>query len=131
MRRHSRSNALLVELLIVIMFFMLSATILLRVFAAANLQSDRARLTGQALTEAQNVAERLYTADDGEKTLADLLFTLEGEYWTLAKDGYSLKVKPSAEQTYGGQLYSYCLQAVIDEETLFTLPVSRYVEVQP
>ena len=49
MKSGSRSNALLVELLIVVMFFMLSSTVLLQVFATARTQSDRAALMIQAL----------------------------------------------------------------------------------
>lgn len=131
MRRHNRSNALLVELLIVIMFFMLSATILLRVFAASRLQSDKAGLLGEALTRAQNVAEQLYAAEDGEKALSEMAFVPFGDGWTLEADGYTLSVMPTSEQTAAGQLLNYAVQAVSGEETLFTLPVSRYVEAQP
>ena len=53
MRTGRSSNALLVELLIVIAFFMLSATILMQVFAGARTQSDRAeRIALQALKAA-------------------------------------------------------------------------------
>ncbi len=131
MRRHNRSNALLVELLIVILFFMLSATVLVEVFAASRQLSDKAGQLGEALTEAQNVAEQLYAAEDGKAALGEMRFLPEGELWMLALDGYTLKVIPSIEETGAGQLMNYAVQAVSGEETLFTLPVSRYMEAQP
>ena len=67
MKTHNRSNALLVELMIVILFFMLSATILLQVFAASTNQSRNADITTRALTGAQNTADRLYAAPDAQK----------------------------------------------------------------
>ena len=64
--------ALLVELLIVVLFFMLAATVLLQVFTGASDQGTRAGKTTQALNAAQNVAERLYSAADAEKALTFL-----------------------------------------------------------
>ena len=59
MKSGNRSNALLVELLIVVMFFMLSSTVLLQVFSTARNQSRRAELMTDAL-------EERYGGGDGE-----------------------------------------------------------------
>ena len=59
MREGSRANALLVELLLVIFFFMVSAAILAQVFADAKLKSRTAHATNAAMLEAQNIAEDL------------------------------------------------------------------------
>ena len=73
-RSTNRSNALLVELLIVVMFFMLSATVLLQVFAAARNQSRQAERMIGALNTAQNVADELYAAEDaGGRLKADTI----------------------------------------------------------
>ena len=131
MRTHNKSNALLVELLIVIMFFMLSATILLRVFAASRIQSDRADAISDALRQAQNVAERLYAADSAPDALEGMQFTQDGEKWILDKGAYRLEVTIADEGTRAGSLSNQTVRALSGDETLFTLPVSRYVEAQP
>ena len=81
MKSGNRSNALLVELLIVVLFFMLSSTILLRVFSTAHQQNVRAGAITTALTEAQNVAEGLYAADDVEAELRKMGFELKENVW--------------------------------------------------
>ena len=78
MKSGSRSNALLVELLIVVMFFMLSSTVLLELYATSRNQSARAGALTQALNEAQNVADRLYTAQDADAALAEMGFEKAG-----------------------------------------------------
>ena len=57
MKNHSHSDALLVELLIVVLFFMLASTVLLQLFTAARTQSQRAEDLSEATLLAQNLAE--------------------------------------------------------------------------
>jgi type II secretory pathway pseudopilin PulG len=128
MKSGSRSNALLVELLIVVMFFMLSATVLLQVYATSSKQSNRAGLLTVALNEAQNVAERLYASDEPEDTLQALGFEKQGDVWRLAQEDYSLQVTGETEKTESGTMYRHQVLAEKDGETLVTLPVSRYQE---
>ena len=131
MKTHNRSNALLVELMIVILFFMLSATILLQVFAASTNQSRNADITTRALTGAQNTADRLYAAPDAQKALGDMGFERKGDIWTLTGDGYVLSVSAQSETLAAGTMLRYTVDACIGDDKLFTLPVSRYVEAQP
>ena len=131
MKSGSRSNALLVELLIVVMFFMLSSTVLLELYATSRNQSVRAGALTQALNEAQNVADRLYTAEDAEKALSEMGFEKQGEAWQKSSEICVLKVTASAEATGAGTLLRQQVSAVADGETYFTLPVARYQEVQP
>ena len=70
MKESGRANALLVELLLVIFFFMISAAILVQVYADAKLKSRTAQATNAAMLEAQNIAEDLYGSDDPEAVLA-------------------------------------------------------------
>ncbi len=79
MKTGNRSNALLVELMIVIMFFMLTTSVLLEVFAKARKMSARAELLTNSLVIAQNTADRLYAADDPEKTLTEMNFSKDGD----------------------------------------------------
>ena len=91
MKEGSRANALLVELLLVIFFFMISAAILVQVFADAKLKSRTAHATNASMLEAQNIAEDLYAADDPAAVLEAQGFTGKDGTWTLEKDGYLLK----------------------------------------
>ena len=133
MKEGSRANALLVELLLVIFFFMISAAILVQVFADAKLKSRTAHATNASMLEAENIAEDLYTAKDPDAVLADYGFTAENGGWVLQKDGYQLKVILREEETEAGILRTYDVSGAEGENILLTLPSSRYIpkEVSP
>ena len=135
MKTGNRSNALLVELLIVVMFFMLASTVLLQVFSTAHNQISRAGTRTRALNEAQNVADRLYTAktpEDEDAALASLGFSSdESGAQALEKDGYTLTVRFDSQAREAGDMRLYTVEAYQTDELLFTLPVARYEEGQP
>lgn len=133
MKENGRVNALLVELLIVLLFFMLASTTLMEIFGAAKLNSSRAGASNAALMQAQNVAEQLYAADDVEQALEALGFAKEGEDWCLNGGGYELIASYLFTQDEAGALRQVELTAMYHGEALFTLPATRYVsgEVQP
>ena len=132
MKSGNRSNALLVELLIVVMFFMLSCTVLLQVFTTARGQSARAEMLTQALNAAQNAADRLYAADDPEKALRDMEFQEKDGEWVHAEGDWDLFVTALDTQALGdGTLSRFQVQAREKNGPLITLPVVRYGEVRP
>ena len=133
MKEGGRANALLVELLLVIFFFMISAAILAQVFADAKLKSRTAAATNSAMLEGQNIAEDLYGADDPEAGLKEYGFTSEGDVWILEQKGYTLKVTPKIEETDSGTLRTYEVAGIEGEKTLITLPSTRFIpkEVSP
>ena len=133
MKEGSRANALLVELLLVIFFFMISAAILVQVYADAKLKSKTAHATNFSMLEAQNIAEDLYASDDADAVLAGYGFTAEEGSWVLQKDGYLLKVTFREEETASGTLRTYDVSGLEGEETLITLPSTRFIpkEVSP
>ena len=134
MKEGSRANALLVELLLVIFFFMISSAILVQVFADAKLKSRTAHATNASMLEAQNIAEDLYASDDPDAVLAGYGFTAdEGGNWILQKDGYQLKVALREEETASGTLRTYEVSGVEGDKTLLTLPSARFIpkEVSP
>ena len=131
MKSGNHSNALPVELLIVVMFFMLSATVLLQVFSTARNQSNRAGMLIEALNETQSVADRLYIARDAEAALADMGFSQQNNEWSLDKNGYTITVTASEESAPNGVMNRFEVRAVQNVEALLTLPVARYWEVQP
>ena len=133
MKNRSRANALLVELLLVIFFFMISAAILVQVFADAKLKSRTAKATNASMLEAQNIAEDLYAAEDPDAVLKSYGFAAEDGGWVLEQDGYLLKVTLQEEATETGELRTYEIAGVKDGETLLTLPSTRFIpkEVSP
>ena len=133
MREGSRSNALLIELLLVIFIFMIAAAILVQIFADAKLKSRTAAATNASMLEAQNIAEELYAADNPDAVLADYGFTAENGGWVLQKDGYLLKVELREEESESGTLRTYDISGIEGDKTLLTLPSTRYIpkEVSP
>ena len=133
MREGHRANALLVELLLVIFFFMLGATTLVELFAGAKHNSLRAKATNVAVMEAENIADELYGSDDPEAVLQNLGFTAGDGVWTLDKDGYTLTVTREDEETEAGPLRRFRIDGKGDGKDLFSLPSTRYVpkEVSP
>ena len=128
MKSANRSNALLVELLIVVLFFMLSATVLLQVFSTARSQSGLAGKLIQASNAAQDVSDRLYSAGDAESALKEMGWTREDDGWYLPGDEYDLTVSLTREQQPSGELLRYQVRAVSDGQTLIDLPGARYQE---
>ncbi len=133
MREGHRANALLVELLLVIFFFMLGATTLVELFAGAKHKTIQARATNVAIMEAENIADELYGSDDPEATLKDLGFTSDSGVWTLEKKEYTLTVTQSEEALEAGTLRLFKISGTGDGKDLFTLPSTRYMpkEVSP
>ena len=70
MKQRSRANALLIELVLVIFFFMLGSTVLVRLFSDAKHKTVQARATNESIAIGQNIAEELYGAEDPEEWLA-------------------------------------------------------------
>ncbi len=131
MRTGSRSNALLVELLIVVMFFMLASTILLRVFVSSRQQSGRSEMLTRSLAEAQNVADLLYAAGDPEELLGSLGFTREDALWVRMDENYRIEALIAEEKEAAGTFRRQTVQVSANGETLFSLPCSRWLEVNP
>lgn len=133
MKQNGRVNALLVELLIVVLFFMLASTTLMEIFGAAKQNSTRAGVRSEALMQAQNLAETLYGADAPLDKLADMGFVQGADGWEKAEKLYSLIVTCWEEATEAGLLRRMEVSALYQGENLFTLPADRYIpgEVQP
>ena len=142
MKEGSRANALLVELLLVIFFFMISAAILVQVFADAKLKSRTAHATNASMLEAQNIAEDLYATDSPTAVLDDYGFAEKDGVWVLERDGYLLRITSREEETDSGVLRIYDVSGVEithdqsgaeKEKVLLTLPSTRYIpkEVSP
>ena len=128
MKSGNRSNSLLVELLIVVMFFMLSSTVLLQIFSTARSQSAKSGKMTQALNAAQSMADQLYAAADPESVLKEMGCSQEEDLWRLPGGSFDLTISISREQQPFGELQRYRVQAVSNGETLVDLPAARYQE---
>ena len=133
MREGHRANALLVELLLVILFFMLGATTLVELFANAKHKTLQARATNVSIMEAQNIADDLYGTDDPDAVLQELGFIKDGESWKLEEKEYTLTVTQKEEAAEAGVLRTFTISATGDGKDLFSLPSTRYIpkEVSP
>ena len=92
-------------------------------------------LQAQAMLEAQNTADTLYSAADIRQALEELGFTgadsgSEGETWTRRDDGYTLQVTYAQEEMEHGVMNRMQVQAADGEEVMITLPCSRYDSIQ-
>ena len=136
MRKRNRSNVLLVEILIAVLFFMLSATVLVKVFVAARNMTVRSGVESMAIADAQNVAETMYAAEDIGATLEEMGFYSSHGAWTLDRGDYTLYVDGQATPTEAGELWSGTVSAFYklrnpdvaraEDEQLFSLTCTRY-----
>ena len=92
-----------------ILFFLLSFSVLLEVFTAAYRQSMESERISRAMLEAQDLADRLYAAEDTETLLSSLGFTHTGGQWILEQDEMTLTAETDTER-YGSGMF--CRQAV-------------------
>ena len=128
----NRSNSLLLELLIVIAFFMISATVLLQVFTAARKQSVRAENLAAAAAEAQNIADTLYAAPDAEEALRELGFADADGVWQREDSAWRTEVSCSLEESAAGVMRRTLVRVLSAEgEEWLSLPCSRFEEVRP
>ena len=142
----NRVNTLLVELLIVIFFFMLGASVLMQVFGKAHDLSTESKQMTQALAQAQSMADRLYAAEKPADMLAEQGFAPcddaqmeeinrlfpeadNTDYYELEADGYRLvaSVQEPADALEGA-LRRMQVSIIQDGYIRVTLPCSRYVE---
>ena len=128
MRTGNGSKALLIELLIVLLFFMIAATVLLQLFSTARNMSERAELLAEATNEVQNLAEQLYAASDPQQTLQDLGFAEDSGLWQREDTRWTLRIQMDPEETEAGLLRRGEITVLSGEETLLALPWTRYEE---
>lgn len=127
MANSKRQNALLVEIMIAVLFFALSSTVILDAFATAYRQSTYAATRDAAMEDAQNIAESLYVSDDAEAFLVDAGFVEEGGLWKREAENFSVQVALSQTKTEAGELHSAVITVLSGEETIFEIPGARYI----
>ncbi len=120
MKRSHGNNAVLIELVIVLFFFILSFAVLAQIFAGAYVTEERAQLQTRALHEARNMNALLYAAEDRSSFLSDR----EGQW---AYDGFDLSVSLETEKTAVGTLERWQVKVLQEGQEMFSLPGACYV----
>jgi len=125
--RNYKGNTLLIELMVVILFFALSQAIVLRVFAHAQALNQVAQVTNIALMRAEDTAETLAVSTDTVTALQSLGFSSTGEdYELVSPDGYRLTASIHRFTQPSGELTTVELHAYRGITELFVLPAVRY-----
>ena len=127
MRDTHRSNTLLLELLIVILFFSLALTTIVQIFTNARLQSRRATARTEAITLVQNLADEVYLSEKPEQVLARYGLTGEDNQWTYEGENYTLTVTEMDEKNEAGTLRRMTFSVASMGDELFSLPCDRYI----
>ena len=133
-QHHSSANVLLLELVIVILFFMLCVSALVEVLGTARLKSAGAKTGTDALLLIENLEERLAASADAAEELAQAGFAEEDGAWILRDGRFVITARESAEPTEAGSLRTVTFSAEQENGTkLFELPVVNYIpgEVSP
>lgn len=129
--KHYRGNMLLIELVIVLLFFSLSQVVVVQVFAAAQKKAVDSRITHAALTMAQDVAERLSCVDEPEGLLNELGFAECDEAYVLTDGGgFELCAQVARTGQSAGVLKTVTLTATRGGEVLFAFPCATYEEAR-
>ncbi|HPJ01644.1 MAG TPA: hypothetical protein PKU80_02255 [Candidatus Limiplasma sp.] len=118
---------LMIELMIIILFFSLSSVTVVRLFAAASQLSRQSTVSTTLLQTAQSWADLLQAEDDFQAFLQKNGWDEEGDAMSLSVDGGLLKLTGLTIQNgTGGRLIACTLAAFVDEQEMFTLPIVRY-----
>jgi len=126
-------NALLVEIMMAVLFFALSAAVILELFAAGHNLSRQAEVLGSAAVHAQTLSEQLYAAEDMPALLKGQGFGYAESSWAKNFDAYEIQVRLEEENTGAGEMQHALIRVLRDGEELVNLPCVRYVsgEVTP
>jgi len=130
MQFSKRGNILLLELLIVIAFFMIGAAILMRMFGRAQMLSRRADALTRSVGEAASLADTLMGSDDALAVLGEMGAQQSEEGYTLAEGEitYIVNLTEQPEETNeglsGGEtVLDGRIRAIWQGEELLSLPV--------
>lgn len=133
MEQHGSRNLLLIELIIVIFFFSLSAVITLQAFVHAYEDTQENERLTSAMILAQDWAEQLYAAEDPQAFLQEKGWTSMTDGFETRQEGFHLTVSLEVAEEQAGQSHRMRVTVLPDggayagEHALVTLPVVRYV----
>ena len=126
MKNH-KGNMLLIELVIVILFFALSQFVIVQVFAETQQRNLNTNRLNQSIVFVENIIERLCNERDPEEILLKANFIKENGIYihTLLVD-VMYRAKVSIEKQTSGELVSVELSAIQGDNILYTIPSVQY-----
>lgn len=126
--RNYKGNMLLLELIIVILFFSLGQLVVVRLFAGAHEKAENSVLLADALLCCEDVAERLRTEDDPDGALLAMGFAgSSGQYVLSREEGFDVSVHLSRRKGPSGELLQAEVAARAKGRELLSLPAARYL----
>lgn len=118
----NRASLVLMEQLVMILVFALSAALCLRLFVAADSLSRETELQDQAVVLAQNGAETMKACHGSFSEAAQLLGgNFSGGSLTVRYEGLNLKITPEAPETPGLGMAEITVTDPQTGKTLFSL----------
>lgn len=121
------SHAVMVELMIIILFFSLSSVVVVRLFAAAHQLNRQSTASTRLLLTAQSWADQLRGEDDFQAFLAENGWKNNEDGLSLAVEGGIVKVTNlHEEEGSNGRLSSCDIAAFMEEQEVFSLPIANY-----
>lgn len=132
--KNYKGNMLLIELIIVILFFSLSQLVVVRLFAAANEKALGSAKLSSALCYVEDIAERLSQESNPDAALLRLGFVGgDGRYVISSQQGYDVQAVIQQTSQPAGDMLQTTLTAQAEGQTLLSLPVACYLpkEAQP
>lgn len=126
--KNYKGNTLLIELIIVLLFFALSQTVVVSMFAAAHDKAERSSLLSSALVYSEGVAERLSIEENPDAALLEMGFAGEdGTYVYANSDGFDVTVTINREEKPAGEMLCITVASSVNGEELVSLPVQQYL----
>lgn len=127
MERKSHGTPVLFEITIVVLFFALSATVVMGVFLNAHQMSRDAAALSSATYAAQDLAEALSGLDDPEEYLTSVGFERGADgAWGKTDQSLALNASLTAQPGPSGLLWQGWVQARVREQAV-QLPLAWYV----
>lgn len=129
----NRMNTLLLEIMMAVLFFALSAVVILELFVSGHRLSEEAYVTGAAANSARNLSQQLCAAESMPALLLQEGFQQDNGSWHKRFSEYELLVETEAALRAAGTFESAHITAVYGDEVIVTLPCARYTpgEVNP
>ena len=131
MNERRKPNAMLIELVIVILFFAISASIILQLFVAAHDRSVQSDVENTAVLTAEDIVERFAASSLGADAFFEDLGWIEepnGYGLQTSVDGHTLRLVStgSTEDTTAGTLDDLTLTIYDSDREVVSLPMVRY-----
>lgn len=126
--KNYKGNTLLIELIIVLLFFALSQTVVVSMFAAAHEKAEHSSLLSSALVYTEGVAERLSIEENPDAALQEMGFAGgDGTYVYVNSEGFDVIVSVDREERPAGEMLCITVTASENGEELVSLPVQQYL----